>query len=197
MPSLRTHAQHFAYVAQRKRLFLQYARRLRVRWWHIVTHDLHFFRPSLWALGVRVFHGPDAEQWIHERAQEILGYTEHPAQDKEEAANTALRMARDEYGVHAKHLAALNDRFAMHHQRRPWRWESYIVRDLAETRYCEMPEYWVRVMVADWLTGARMSGTPADEVFVQVRKWYARHRDVIRITPALKKYVTQLLEAQK
>lgn len=194
---MKRHWAHLLYVLRRKRLYVTYGRTLGVSWWDVLVHDTYFFRPGLWALGATVFHGPEAEEWVHRRAKEILAYFDHGKPQGEAEEVEALRMAKHQHAVYARQMQELHDRFALVAQRKPWRWEAYIVRDLALTRYVEMPERWVRAMVADWCTGARMSGAEPDKVYAQVRKWYVVNREAVRLSPSTKNLVRQLLEGLK
>lgn len=193
---MKVHLAHLKYLLRRKWLFFRLGSRVGVSLRERLTHDLYQFRPKLWRIGVQVFHVPSGEAWVHARAKEV--WRTDPGLNRltfQEAEHFALEHAKDDHVKWAREQAKLNDVYALLVQHSAtYRWEHYIVRDMAETRYTEMPEHCVRTMLADWLTGAIMSGAREDDVVAQVRSWYVRHRSVIRMYPNNRKLLQELLE---
>lgn len=194
------HLAHLRYLLRRKWLFFRLGKLVDVGLWERLTHDLYQFRPTFWRLGVRVLTQMDPEEWIKRRAKEIMAWRKRIAIKPlpETSEDDAIEVAKDEHLALTKQLAKLSDWYSLmvQHTARH-RWEFYVIRDMGSARRVEMPEKWLRAMVADWMTGSLLSGTPREDMPRSVRLWFAAKARDINIGPDARRFVHDLLKDVK
>jgi hypothetical protein len=82
------------------------------------------------------------------------------------------------------------DRAWLHHQHKnPHHWQSWILReDNGNVKTLEIPEHFVREMVADWMgAGRAITGK------WEVGEWYAKNREKIQLHPSSRALVERLI----
>lgn len=155
--------QYLGYVLRHKRYVFRAARRLGIPWRGLV-HDLSKLRPSELLPYARYFYEPDGSPRTR---RDKTGYYK--------AAET---------GDQAFDLAW------MHHQHRnPHHWQYWVLPlDDGGVKALQMPEEYVREMVADW-TGAGLAQGHGDDVV----PWYLEHRHQMTMHPETRWAVEDLI----
>jgi hypothetical protein len=89
--------------------------------------------------------------------------------------------------------AAFDRAWLFHIHRNPHHWQYWILReDEGGTKILDMPEKYVKEMVADWMGAGRTQTGKWG-----VSEWYAQNRDSIRISAQTRTRVEELLRAQR
>lgn len=101
------------------------------------------------------------------------------------------------YDERPQWLAVAFDRAWLHHQHRgPHHWQYWILReDNGRTTCVQMPERYVKEMVADWYGAGRALGKhpPRGDRYAEVRAWYQRNAFDILLHVKTRQRVEQLI----
>jgi hypothetical protein len=102
--------------------------------------------------------------------------------------------ARQFYGPKDQRIKAEFDRAWLHHQHKsPHHWQHYILHeDSGNVKVLEMPDTFVREMVADWM-GAGRAITGKWEVWL----WYEKNKGNIMLAPQTRERVEYLIAMHK
>lgn len=163
-----THWRYLIYLARHKWFVFVAGLRVGAPIWRLVIHDWSKFLPCEWFPYVEYFYGRRA--WLRDNEPDDCRFWE----------------------LAAPYHAAF-DRAWLHHQHRnPHHWQHWILReDDGQVKWLEMPDNFVREMVADWMgAGRAITGRwSADE-------WFAKNQALIQLHPAVLAKVEQLLAEQ-
>lgn len=138
--------------------------RLGVPFWQLVIHDWHKFTPTEWIPYVNYFYG-----------------------------NGDKRKGTTAYDPTNTGDAAFDYSWLSHQNRGKHHWQHwFLVRDDGTTRILEMPEKYVREMVADWSGASRAQGYGND-----VSAWYKHNRKRIQIPESTRALVEELVRVTR
>jgi hypothetical protein len=138
------HLKYLKYVLRHKWYVFQAGLKLHVPIWQLIIHDWSKFTPSEWKAYVDYFYDRKADYWMY--------------------------MFDKDY----QQLAF--DKAWLHHQHKnPHHWQHWVLRqDSGATLVLEMPERYVKEMVADWMgAGRAINGK------MEVGSWYRKNKDKI------------------
>lgn len=160
---LKPHLQYLAYVLRHKYHVFWGCLQLGVPLWRALIHDWTKFTPIEWGPYVKRFYGPKPP---------VLGKTGY------------LHRIGDDMAF---------DRAWDHHwQNNPHHWQHWVKDDPAHNYHFppeEMPETYVREMVADWKGAGLAQGKP------DLKGWYQANKDKMILHPKTRQLVEALLEA--
>lgn len=155
---MKAHWQYLRYVIRHKWYVFVAGLSLRVPLWQLIIHDWSKFLPSEWFPYVDYFYGGPWVAANHGDQRLHLGerYTQ-PWVDRR-----------------------FNEAWNRHQKRQPHHWQFWLLTmDSGETAPLEMPENYVREMVADWIgAGHAITG---DGSLKRTAEWYAKNRDHIQL----------------
>jgi Family of unknown function (DUF5662) len=135
--------------------------------WHLIVHDWSKFLPCEWFPYVAYFYGK-LPSWDEAKIQ-CPGYS---------------------YCATKEAAAQRFDVAWLHHQHtNPHHWQHWILReDSGATKLLEMPDHFLREMVADWMGAGRViTGR------WEAAKWYGRNQELIQLHSDVRKKVESLL----
>jgi hypothetical protein len=158
---MNAHLRYLRYVLRHKWFVLVAGLRTGAPLWRLLIHDWSKFLPSEWFAYVRMFYGP--------------------------------KVAGDPRGASASYNPGANapfDRAWLHHVHlNPHHWQHWLLkRDSGDLVALEMPENFVREMVADWMGAGR-----AQKGVWEVADWYAMNRDKMLLHDATRLLVESLV----
>lgn len=159
------HAKYLSYVVRHKWFVLVAGLQVKAPLWRLVIHDWSKFLPGEWVPYVDYFYGEKA------RLQ------------KEESDDCRYWEAAQKY-------YDAFDRAWLHHQHaNKHHWQHWVLRnDDGSVKTLEMPENFVREMVADWMgAGRAITGK------WEAREWYLKNRERQQLHAATRTRVEQLL----
>ena len=198
---MKAHALYLRYLLRHKWFVFQAGRKTGAPLWRLILHDWSKFTPAEWAPYARMFYGPfrvgfpvEINSWegVHGPARITERRTSKDGRFKVEMADHSQSFWAWDYEIDGL-CDALNafDRAWLHHQHQnPHHWQHWVLRlDDGEAYPLEMPEAFVREMVADW-AGAGRAITGKWEV----GSWYQRNAKTIELHPATRRLVLRLLE---
>jgi hypothetical protein len=88
----------------------------------------------------------------------------------------------------AERKAAFNLAWRHHQRRQPHHWQYWLLtKDTGQTFPLEMPDRFVREMVADWMGAGRALGKP------DTRAWYTKNNGNMNIHPSTRARIAELL----
>lgn len=157
---MKAHLQYLSYVLRHKWFVFLACIDLRVPLHQAIIHDWQKFLPIEWFAYVDEFYSP-----------------EHA-------------ITRDETGYyHAAGVGGAFDRAWLHHiHLGPHHWQYWILRqDDGEIKALQIPDRFVREMIADWRGAGRAQGTP-DTV-----KWYLKNGEKMALHPETRQRIESLL----
>lgn len=141
---------------------------LKVPLWRAIIHDWSKFLPSEWRPYTHFFYGD------HPRRDQIPFRFSYYTPDSDTKEYWADRFDR-----------AWNK----HQKRQPHHWQHWVmIMDSGETKILEMPEVFIREMVADWM-GAGLAITGK----METPSWYLKNRDKMKMGHATRKRVEEIL----
>lgn len=137
--------------------------------WRLIVHDWSKFLPCEWLPYVESFYGKGIA--LRQEQKSVLGLTPSEDQDLIE-----IKSSFDHAWLHHQHLN-------QHH------WQHWVLReDSGRVKLLEIPEHFVREMVADW-AGAGRGITGKWEVV----GWYEQNKTKIQLHDHSRVLVEQLL----
>jgi hypothetical protein len=169
---MRAHLKYARYVFIHKWYVFWAAIRLGVPFWRALIHDYTKFSRTEWGPYVRRFYAPDA----HKEPDGSKGYFHHAG-------------ASEEFDAAWTH----------HWQHNPHHWQFWITRhrtgwELEDELGIpqDIPETYVREMVADWIGAGKAQGKP------DIEAWYLANKDTIQLHDRTRALVTHIItEAQR
>lgn len=153
------HLRYASYVIRHKWFVFRAGLKTKAPIWRLVIHDWSKLTPAEWFPYVQTFYG-----WKTEDYKQAARH------------NVWMKGAR---GSEWRSPGAF-DRAWLHHQHRnPHHWQHWLLReDDGDTKALEMPEKFVREMVADWMgAGRAITGK------WEVTDWYAKNAAKIVLHP--------------
>ena len=153
------HLKYLNYICRHKWFVFLAGYRIGVPLWRLLIHDWSKLTPAEWTPYVEMFYGAGWDRKQH---------------------GTPL----------PDHVQTDFDAAWLHHQHRnPHHWQHYVLReDDGDVKVLEMPENFVREMVADW-AGAGRAITGRWEI----EAWYERARKKMLLHPRTERRVDSLL----
>lgn len=157
------HFRYLSYVIRHKWFVFLAGLKTDAPLWRLVIHDWSKFLPSEWFPYVEMFHG--------------LGQTIDRVYEREKYA--PIKNAFDRAWLHHQHA-------------NPHHWQHWVLReDSGATKLLQMPEHFIREMVADWMgAGRAITGR------WETAEWYAKNREKILMTEPTRVLVEALLAVQ-
>lgn len=150
---MKMHWRYLMYVLRHKLYVFQAGRQLGVGWWQLLTHDWSKFLPSEWLPYAHFFYGGPHRPWAEVTVFQKYHFGDH-----------AWRTSKE--GV----KAAFNYAWLLHIHRQPHHWQHWLLQqDDGDLKVLEMPERYVREMVADWRGAGRAQGKTGPN---ELREWY-------------------------
>ena len=129
------HWKYLKYLLRHKWFVLLAGQKLKVPMWRLLLHDLSKFLSCEWLPYARSFYGPKALYLWADTYGKYANYTGRGA--------AQVKREFDAAWLHHQH-------HNLHH------WQSWVLReDNGGTRALQMPEQYVREMVADWYGAGR------------------------------------------
>lgn len=167
---MKAHMKYLSYVLRHKWFVFLAGLRTGAPLWRLIVHDWSKFLPCEWFAYTRYFYGEST--------------TPNPAYYAGEGWRGWFRQEWEE------RRAAAFDRAWLHHQHaNPHHWQHWVLReDDGGTKALEMPERFVREMVADWMGAGRAMGHGNDAL-----PWYLRNRGKMVLHPETEELVEHLL----
>jgi hypothetical protein len=155
---MRAHLKYASYVLRHKWYVFLACCELGI-WWRGIIHDWTKFLPCEWFPYVAYFNGPKYPSW-----RTLYG----DVRQQECAAGRTKEAVRDAF-----------DRAWLHHQHtNKHHYQHWVLRnDDGDTRILQMPDVYMREMVADWRGAGRALGKP------DTAAWYQHNRDHILLHP--------------
>lgn len=164
------HFKYAVYLAKHKWFVFMAGLRVGAPLWRLIIHDWSKFLPCEWLPYARYFYG-DREwyEWVDSIGKYLPGFG--PAR--------GLQQLKGEF-----------DRAWLHHQHaNPHHWQHWNLReDSGVTKLLEMPEHFIREMVADWMGAGRVITGKWEAA-----EWYAKNREIIQLAPYTRETVEELL----
>jgi hypothetical protein len=198
---VKAHLHYLRYLVRHKWFVLQAGLKTGAPLWRLLIHDWSKFLPVEWRAYVRTFYGPfqvgsqveiDSWEGVHGAAR-IVGQRQSAGGRFEvEMLDGSQRFwAWDhEVGGLCDALNAFDIAWLHHQHYNPHHWQHWILRlDDGGAHALEMPEEFVREMVADW-AGAGRAITGAWEVL----GWYKRNSCKMELHPRTRRLVEELLD---
>lgn len=171
---MKRHWRYLVYVLRHKRFVFEAGLRYGVPLWQLVIHDWSKFRPVEWLPYAEWFYGYEGGSWVTVlRAGQGLGLT-----------------GGDLYRRAQECKAAFERAFLLHLHASPHHHQHWVLPahgDKPAVVY-EMPERYVREMVADW-AGAGRAITGRWEVV----EWYGKNKDTMVLGTRTRDLVERLL----
>lgn len=172
---MKTFLPYLKYVLRHKWFVYQAGRRLGVGRWQLLTHDWSKFLPSEWAPYARLFYGgphtPLADISVYEKT--------HHWEYAERRSKESVK-------------AAFNRAWLLHIHRQPHHWQHWLLQqDDGDLKVLEMPERYVREMVADW-RGAGMA--QGKRYASELREWYVGRAETMRLHERTRARVMALID---
>lgn len=168
-------------------------RDLHLPFWQSALHDLSKFRPSEWIPYAKYFYGGprvgDTLTWVNGNGDKVIvnvlvvkhskwgGNTTLSVKDKYEGPNIPpffdIYYADTEEGRTA--LQKFNIAWNHHQKRNPHHWQYWLLTlDDGTTEALQMPTWYVREMIADWVgAGRAITGK------IEVWSWYEKNKKKI------------------
>lgn len=167
-----SHVRYLCYLLRHKWFVFAAGLQTGAPLWRLIVHDWSKFTPAEWGPYVAYFYGPELFA--------VYGDARHYP-----GAMGPLEVERKK----AERQDAF-DRAWLHHQHwNPHHWQHWILReDSGDQKLLEMPEHFIREMVADWMGAGRAITGQWD-----ARDWYLKNRAVIELAPATRALTEQLL----
>jgi hypothetical protein len=161
------HLRYLKYLLRHKWFVFLAGLRMKAPIWRLVIHDWSKFLPCEWIPYARFFYGPKPDK----NEPDDCTYWE---------AVAAHRIPFDHAWLHHQH-------FNPHH------WQHWVLReDDGDTKFLQMPENFIREMVADWC-GAGRAITGKWEVWI----WYEKNSAKMLLSPSVRALVENLIESEK
>lgn len=158
---MKAHWHYFKYLLKHKWFVFIAGRATGVSLWRLTIHDWSKFLPCEWFPYVDYFYGEKA------RLQ------------KEEWDDSKY------WPLAQKYYDAFNRAWLHHQHFNPHHWQHWVLReDSGDIKLLEMPEHFMREMLADW-QGAGRAITGRWEA----REWYARNREIIQLHPKTRAWI--------
>ena len=208
---MKPHWQYLSYVIRHKWFVLLAGLSLRVPLWQLIVHDWSKFLPCEWFPYVRFFYGmPTVGDVVQINCIDGFGGPAEIIQTRRDKfAKYRVRMCPGEIGEGQEFWAhdfeiegyqRSNDAFDMawnHHQKcQPHHWQYWLLTmDSGETRSLQMPERFVREMVADWIGAGR--AITGDGSLTRTAAWYQSNREKMQLHPATRERVEELLAVKQ
>jgi hypothetical protein len=201
---MKAHWKYLVYLMRHKWFVLLACRKLRVPLWRAVVHDWSKFLPSEWFPYVRFFNGlPQVGDVV--RVDCIDGFGGHAEiidTRNDKLSRYKVRFWHEwesyhqEFWAHDFEVEGLDEAKAAfdvawlkHQNRQPHHWQYWLLTlDDGGTHRLQMPEVFVREMVADWMGAGRALGFP------DTKGWYERNRDNIQLHDRTRQQVENLLQ---
>lgn len=167
---MKAHWKYLCYVVRHKWFVFCYGLSLRVPLWQLIIHDWSKFLPSEWFPYVDYFYGGPWVAANHGDQRLYIGerYTQ-PWVDRR-----------------------FNEAWNRHQKRQPHHWQFWLLTmDSGETVPLEMPERYVREMVADWMgAGRAINGYSSRGT---VSHWYSMNQDNMQLHSSTRERVSLLI----
>lgn len=160
---MRAHLAYARYVMRHKWFVLLGGLRTRTSLWRLLVHDWSKLTPAEWGPYVRQFYNSDGSKRDVRRPDGGYNLAEQPWE---------FRQAWLHHQRHTKH-----------------HWQCWVLLgDNGQTVALEIPEKFIREMVADWMGAGRAITGRWD-----VGSWYAKNRDLMVMHPATRARVDALV----
>lgn len=169
MSGLSIHLKYLRYVIRHKWFVFQAGLKTGAPIWRLIVHDWSKFLPCEWIPYARFFYGDFPDAAVTGRF--VVDFGHNPRDFKDVVAAEF-----DEAWLHHQHMS-------------PHHWQHWLLReDSGNTKALQMPEHFVREMVADW-AGAGKAITGRWEV----AEWYGKNKDKMVLHERTRDYVEGLL----
>lgn len=139
--------------------------------WRGLIHDISKFMPDEFFAYTEAFYGK-------------FGYNYKPYDPHHK--NT--KPEDKDIDMHKKAMDRFDKAWLIHQKRNPHHWQFWLSIDEDRVRMIDMPEVYIKEMIADW-RGASRAKTGKDDV----KNWYTSHISKIRISHVTRKHVEELL----
>lgn len=160
---IRAHIKYLKYIYFHKLYVFQACMKWKVPLWRAIIHDYSKFFPSEWGPYVRAFHNPDGSK-----------------RNIKTDSNTI-----DMNKISAEFAVAWNS----HQKRNPHHWQWWVVLNDEDGMVAlEMPDTYIREMLADWEGAGKAITGNAD-----ARGWYIRQYDKFIMHPNTRKAIEEYL----
>lgn len=161
---MKKHLQYLSYVIRHKWFVLVASIKIGAPIWRALVHDMSKFKPSEWFPYVEAFYG-------------VYGYNWRDI---------------DQYGIR-KNIRVMEDfdrAWLFHQKRNPHHWQYWVLIKDNEPSLCiEMPRSYALEMIADWMgAGRAITGK------WEVKEWYAKNREKIKLHDNTEDRVDLILE---
>lgn len=147
---MRRHLQYLKYVLRHKWFVFLECLKLGVPIWIAILHDWDKFLPDEWFGYARFFHNPDGS----------------PVQRRD---GTGYYKPTDTGNREFEKAWFLHTRRNKHH------WQYWVLPTEGDNKLYQMPDVYIREMIADWRGAGRAQGTP------DTKAWYMANRDKMKL----------------
>jgi hypothetical protein len=175
---MKKHYLYLKYLLRHKYFVYLAGRVLGVSLWRLLIHDWTKLLPCEWFPYMNTFYGKSWQKIPHLHRNWEYAFDEHPT----------LPCAGDDHCPRCKAKIAADEAFNrawLHHQK--WNkhhWQYWVMPEdtpsnpSGNPKVLEIPERYAREMVADWIGAGRAITGSWD-----VRGWYSKNRDHIKLHP--------------
>jgi hypothetical protein len=162
---MRKHLRYLSYVIRHKWFVFIAGLRVGAPLWRLIIHDWSKFLPCEWSAYAEYFYG------------------EKPRLQKQEADDYRYWTLVQPY------IDAFNAAWLHHQHHNPHHWQYWVLRmDSGEVLVLNMPEKFIREMVADWMgAGRAITGK------WEAKEWYLKNREKMQLTAHTRDRVEVLL----
>lgn len=159
-------AKYLWYLAKHKFFVFKAGLKTKAPLWNLIVHDWSKFLPDEFFPYMRYFYGKYPS--IHDGKVSYLS------------------------GIRSKESTKVEFDYAwnLHQKRNPHHWQYWVlVKDTGETVALDMPEVYIREMIADWMgAGRAITGR------WEVKEWYEKNKNKIILNPYTRIIVEQLIK---
>ncbi len=171
---MKKHWLYLKYVLRHKWFVLLEGMTLGVPLWMLIIHDWGKFLPGEWFPYVDFFHGEyivtaTRKRWINGGASK----------------DASLQQIEDE--IIEERKLAFYTAWQYHVNRNKHHWQYWVTSNESDVECLPMPEVHRLEMLADWRGAGRAQGTP------DTRKWYASHRNKLKLHPETRQFFDRTL----
>jgi hypothetical protein len=195
---MRRHWEYFRYLGRHKYFVFLAGLQTGAPLWRLVIHDWSKFLPSEWLPYSKKFYGPGKISWITRRIAQLWNPNIGVYRPE---ATTLAHEGWERYA--AKRDYDFNVAWLKHQHRSPHHWQHWLLAEDNPSKRLEtpqtsgaqrafplqMPEHFVREMVADWAgAGRAIAGK------WELPTWFRKNRANIVLDDATKMLVIQLIQ---
>jgi hypothetical protein len=191
---MKPHLRYLWYVIRHKWFVFVAGSLTRAPLWRLLIHDWSKFRPSEWFPYVANFYGESVDSIAHRDYQTRMARAHYDFEGEVHVSFHAKLLRHEQElkeRLKNKRRTAFDIAWLRHQHRNPHHWQHWVLReDSGATKVLQMPDHFVREMVADWMgAGRAITGK------WEVEAWYEKNKHQILLHPVTRGRVEVLIAA--